>query len=372
MAQTGAGDTIGVGIVGLSASGGWAAATHVPALASLDGFELSALSASSAASARAAGDKFGVEHAFDNAADLAACDAVDLVVVAVRVPAHLRLVSAAYEAGRDVLCEWPLGNGLDQAVAMADAARSAGVRTFTGLQARSAPALRFLRDLVADGYVGEVLSTSMVGSGMTSGGPAVESGKRYLVDRDNGATLITIPFAHTIDALTMVLGDFAEISATTATRLRGVRETDTGATVVPTSEDQLALSGTLRTGAVASVHYRGGSSRGTNFWWEIKGTEGELVVAADSGHLQLASVTITGARGLDSHLTELPVPGSYNLAPEGPGGRALNVTNAYAHILSDLREGTRQVPDFDHAVRLHRLVDTVHRSAASGTRLPVT
>lgn len=46
---------VGVGIVGLSANGGWAAMAHVPALRALPGYEIRALSASSAESARAAG-----------------------------------------------------------------------------------------------------------------------------------------------------------------------------------------------------------------------------------------------------------------------------------------------------------------------------
>jgi predicted dehydrogenase len=53
--------------VGLSASGGWAATAHVLALAGIDGYELRALSASSAESARAAGEKYAVPLAFGSA-----------------------------------------------------------------------------------------------------------------------------------------------------------------------------------------------------------------------------------------------------------------------------------------------------------------
>jgi predicted dehydrogenase len=55
-------EPIGVGIVGLSAAGGWAATAHVPALAALDGYQLRALSASSVESAAAAAERYGVRH----------------------------------------------------------------------------------------------------------------------------------------------------------------------------------------------------------------------------------------------------------------------------------------------------------------------
>src|SRR3989454_75809 len=54
---------MGVGIVGLSATQGWAAGAHAPALAALDGIELRALMASSASTGRVAGAVHGVPAA---------------------------------------------------------------------------------------------------------------------------------------------------------------------------------------------------------------------------------------------------------------------------------------------------------------------
>ena len=110
----------------------------------------------SAAAARA-------RDAFDNAEALIAHPAVDLVVVSVKVPEHHQLVSAAIDACKMVFCEWPLGRTSNEAVDLARRARIAGVRTVVGLQASFAPAIRYLADLIADGYIGEVLSTGRRG-----------------------------------------------------------------------------------------------------------------------------------------------------------------------------------------------------------------
>src|SRR5687768_7426990 len=141
---------VNVGIVGLSASGGWAARAHVPALAAVEGLELRGLTASSAASARAASDAFGVP-AYPSVRELA--QAVDLVLVAVKVPRHRELILPALELGVPVLSEWPLGLDLREAEELERAAR--GTRTFVGLQGRSSPTFRWLADLVADGSIGE-------------------------------------------------------------------------------------------------------------------------------------------------------------------------------------------------------------------------
>lgn len=366
---------IGVGIVGLSAGAGWAGTAHVPALAALPGkFELRALSTSSPESAQAAGEKFGVPLAFGSVEELVERDEVDLVVVSVKVPHHLELVMAALTAGKIVLSEWPLGNGTAEAEEMAAFATSRNLRGFVGLQARLAPPVRYLHDLVADGYVGEVLSTSVIASG-PRWGATFDDRHAYLADYANGATLLSIPFGHTMDGLASVLGEFTQLSATLANRRTEVRHIETGTTMPKNVDDQIAVTGLLESGAVASVHYRGGVARSTNFLWEINGTQGDLLVTGDSGHLQFGQVAIHGARGKMTELGELPVPTRYDAnVPALAHARhtmAYTVAHAYAQLHADLTEGTRTAPDFAHAVRRHRFLDQVEQAAITGERQPV-
>src|SRR5881275_1491596 len=155
--------TLGVGIIGVSPVRGWAATAHIPALRALPSYEIRALSAHNAESARAAGEAFGVSAVFSDHEQLVAQPDIDVVAVTVKAPHHRELVSAALAAGKAVYSEWPLGRDLDDARAMATLAAEKEVRTVVGLQARQAPAIEFVQHLLIDGYVGEILSTSMLG-----------------------------------------------------------------------------------------------------------------------------------------------------------------------------------------------------------------
>lgn len=358
------GGRIGVGIVGLSAAGGWAASAHLPALAALDAFELRGLAASTPESAAAAGDRYGVARRYSSAHELAQDDRIDLVVVAVKVPHHRDLVLAALEAGKIVYCEWPLGRDLAEAQEMADVASSGNLRTMVGLQARSAPAFRYLRDLIADGYVGEVLSTSVIASGV-NWGPTIRPGGEYMLSRENGATMLSVPFGHTVDALTMVLGEFERLTATAALRRTSARQAQTGEVIATDVHDQIAVSGTLAGGAVASIHFRGGLSRGTNFLWEINGTDGDLQVTLGAPPIiQFATVSLGGGRNGD--MEALLVPPEYELVPSFSGRErelGYNVAHGYELLSRDLAHGTKTTPDFAHAVSRHRLLDQIEHSA---------
>src|SRR5436309_9536893 len=256
------GRKIRVGIIGANPDRGWAVQAHIPALRSLaDDFEITALSTSRRESADAAGKRFGVSLTFDNHQDLVNSAAVDVVAVTVKVPYHLELATAAVGAGKAVYCEWPLGNGLNEAETLAALAKKKGVLAVAGLQARSAPSVAYAHDLIKQGYVGEVLSTTLIGSGM-GWGPTVEPYNAYLNDKKNGATMLSIALGHAADALCHCLGEVRELSATMTVRRKSFTIAGTGQRKPRTADDQVCVSGLLEGGAAFSMHYRGGVSRG--------------------------------------------------------------------------------------------------------------
>src|SRR5438093_12043521 len=130
--------TLGVGIICVSPVRGWAAAAHIPALRALPNYEIRALSAHSAETARAAGERFGISAVFSDHAQLVTQPDIDVVVVTVKVPHHRELVFAALAAGKAVYCEWPLGRNLEEARAMAALGAEQGARPVVGHQARQA------------------------------------------------------------------------------------------------------------------------------------------------------------------------------------------------------------------------------------------
>jgi predicted dehydrogenase len=142
---------IGVGIIGASEQS-WAAVAHVPAIQSLPDFELRAIATSRLESAESAARTFGVGSYFGDSRQLVVHPEVQMVVAAINVPKHRDVVEATLNAGKIVFFEWPLAIGLDAAASIAEKARSKGVRTAIGLQARFGPAIDFFATRQRSGY----------------------------------------------------------------------------------------------------------------------------------------------------------------------------------------------------------------------------
>ena len=88
------------------------------------------------------------------------------------------------------------------------------IKAFVGLQSQTVPSISYIKDLIQNGFVGRVLSTSIVAYG---GMLVTDEANAYTLDLKNGASMLTIPFGATIHAVCHCLGEFSSLTATTAT-----------------------------------------------------------------------------------------------------------------------------------------------------------
>ncbi|MET3899529.1 putative dehydrogenase [Devosia sp. UYZn731] len=123
-----------VGIIGADTHASWAGASHIPALQAQPGLVLAAVATRREQSAKAAAEAFGAAQWFADPYAMIADETIDVITVAVKVPAHKDLVLAALAAGKAVYSESPLGATVAETEEMATAAK--GLHTAIGLQGR--------------------------------------------------------------------------------------------------------------------------------------------------------------------------------------------------------------------------------------------
>jgi predicted dehydrogenase len=350
---------IRVGIIGANANSSWAKVSHVPAINGLHGLKLSAVATRNEQSAREAAKAFGADRWFSDPLAMIRDERIDVITIAVKVPAHSELVLEALEAGKAVYCEAPLGRTVAEVEQMASAVGS--LHTAIGLQGRLNPAVRRAAQLVSSGKIGRPLKARIVSS-TTGFGPQMPSVYDYFNKKSSGANLLTISAGHTLDVVEAVLGPILEVEARTEIRWPTVKLTDTGRESVRQTADHVGLVGKTGSGAVFTAGIRGGvAHEDARFSLEIRGSEGWLSLSG--GHpfgFQCGDLKLTSNVAFVTP-EKAAVSGGFM-------GAAINVGEVYAYLVRDLQAGAFNTPDFEHALHNARLIEAVKRADELGER----
>jgi len=105
---------IRVGIVGADTNASWAKVSHIPAIRGLPCLKLAAVATRHEHSAREAAQAFGAGRWFSDPFAMIRDEQIDLITIAVKLPAHRELVLAALAAGKAVYSESPLGRNVEE------------------------------------------------------------------------------------------------------------------------------------------------------------------------------------------------------------------------------------------------------------------
>ncbi|WP_029137549.1 Gfo/Idh/MocA family protein [Nakamurella lactea] len=142
---------------GILSTGG-IAASMTDALLKHTSQRVVAIGSRSPESARAFADRFGIDRAHGSMEAMLADDEIDVVYIASPHSEHHRQAMAAMAAGKNVLVEKAFARNAGEAAEMVAAARAAGVTAMEAMWARFLPQADILRQLLADGALGEVVT----------------------------------------------------------------------------------------------------------------------------------------------------------------------------------------------------------------------
>jgi predicted dehydrogenase len=358
--------------VGLVGVGNWAKYGHLPALRLLPEYEVVAVSSRQRTTAEEIARTFGIKYAFESATELSTHPEVDLVITLPPTPQHESIVRLAIEAGKDVYCEWPLTTNTHDSEMLLTMAEAAHVRHVVGLQRRLGSTALFLRDLLAEGYVGQIRSVRLHVS-MDYFGPTRPPGLAWSLGAENFSHVLSIYGGHFLDMLFHVMSAAPKtVSAIVATQFPELTLTSTGESFANDTPDGVVAIGRLENDALFSVQIEGGKRNNSGLQIDITGTEGDLKITNSKSFGTTEDNVIEGAQGDEGRLKQLPIPHKYmRIPPTTLDVSVQDLAHLYAAHSDDRLHGTRNAPDFSDAVRMHKLIDQINLSSKTGETLVV-
>jgi len=140
--------------IGVLGAGAWARGAHLPGCRRDPRARVVAIADPQLDLARRAAADFDIPVAVADHREVIARDDVDVIDVCTPSRTHFELTWAALEAGKHVLCEKPVAYDFRDTRRAHDLARSKDLRTKVGLTFRFSPAMRYMKALAAQGFIG--------------------------------------------------------------------------------------------------------------------------------------------------------------------------------------------------------------------------
>lgn len=276
--------TIKVGIMGAS----FAKAAYLPALSKIDDVEVVAIASARLSSAQSTADEFGIPHAYDDWQEMLKQHEFDLVCIATPVVYHVAMVLAALDAGANVLCEKPFAMNADETRQMLKKAGALGRLHIIGHELRFNPTRRKVRDLIADGVIGQVRHVNILNVSASYGDPASRVENDWWGLAEMGGGRLGANGSHQIDLLRYWLGDVTSVSGEVRTLVPDRTGKDTGKPWTATADDQTNFTLKFASGAIASVFISGAARHSYGNHTQIFGSEGTILLSNSDEKLLVA------------------------------------------------------------------------------------
>ena len=337
-----------VGIIGCGAHG----RGHIQNYAEIPEAKITAIADLDADRVRQAAVKFSIPYYYTGYHEMLERHPLDIVSLALPPAANREAAIKAFEAGANVLVSKPLAMNLAEAKEMVAAANHCGKQMSMGLQNRSNPEVRALRQFLAEGKLGNVYHTRLWHGHVMHipGTPTMY--KRHLA----GGGVLFHTTVHLLDATLWALGNPKPVRASAASyqkvrRMKTPRITWQGSVTDCDIEDF----------NVGLIHFVDGSTMAVESNWLMhpRSRPSGAEILGDWGTASLRPLRVAledGERIVDvtPHIDATS-----------------QVDNVYQDFCQSILKNRPPIVQFSEMLDVHRIMDALYESAEKGREITI-
>ncbi len=335
-------------------------------------FRLTHVCTSRAETAEAGRRLIGAETATTNWREITENPAVDIVHICSPNDLHRDQLLSAMAHQKHIYCDKPLTATLDESLAIEAALDDYhGISQMT-FQSRFFPATMRARQLVEEGFLGEILEFH--GAFHHSGSVSPTAPLKWKLSAAAGGGVIADLGSHVIDLLEWLTGDFAELMVSTHIAYpRRPSADDPERMVEVDAEDSVTMLARLPNGALGSINAtKLATGTEDELRFEIFGAKGAIRFNLMHPHqLEIFDTRASGSplggnRGWTAVETgqRYPQPANGFPSPKCSIGWMRGHQHCLANFATAVATGQPAQPDLRHGVHIQRLLEACRQSAS--------
>lgn len=333
--------------------------------------------------------RFGFEEASTDWRAVVARPDIDIVDIVTPNDSHAEIAIAAAKAGKHIICEKPLARTREEARAMRDAVKAAGVIHMVAFNYRRTPAVALARKFIEEGRIGKIRNFRGTYLQDWSADPDSPLSWRF-TKKVAGSGAVGDIGTHVVDMARYLVGEISAVNAMTQTYIKtrplqaggvdklGAADKSAGG---PRGEvdvdDEVLTMLRFSSGAVGSLEAtRNAYGRNNFLTFEVHGDKGSIVFnyeRRDELQVMFADDP-SDARGFRTIYTGPAHPYGESLWPIpglGIGYTETKIVECY-DLLSAIASNTQASPNFEDGYRIECIADAIVKSAQSDAWVEVT
>ncbi|ERI95597.1 oxidoreductase, NAD-binding domain protein [Clostridiales bacterium oral taxon 876 str. F0540] len=287
---------------------------------------------------------------------------IDFIDVCTPNDSHVDIVRKAAEYKKPVYCEKPLSSSYNEAVAMADVVKKAGIVNAAALIYRFVPSINLIKNEIDEGTIGEIIDFKIKLYHKSYLNPN-KKGVWRTSPSSGGGALLDLGI-HLVDIVQFTLGNVEKVNC----RNRIFFENRTSVDEI--SNCDLYLDNGIR-GSLEVSRIFADSEESTSF--VIYGTKGSIRMfsnKADSIEIYDYNNNVTytkSSKGIDKILRYYG-PSAAGFFYDSHKASLVN----FANILLEINSDNNITPDFDEAVKAQRVVEACYKSSRENREVNIS
>jgi predicted dehydrogenase len=290
---------------------------------------------------------------------------IDLVDICTPNYLHMENAIAAAEAGKDILCEKPLANSLEECKKMLQAVKESGVKAMCAFIYRQAPAVKLAKQMIESGELGDIYHMRAAYLQDWIMDPDVPMLWRLKKEKAGSGALGDIG-AHITDLARFLVGDIDSVCGTMETFIKQRKNEQTGKMEDVTVDDASIWCARFENGALGTfeaTRFAGGRKNYNSF--EINGSKGSIAWNfEDMNYLEYWKKGEGTKQGFRKVLaTTKETPGFENWWPDGHIiGYGECFVNQTQEMMNAIAEDREPIPSFEDGVKCQAVLQAVQQA----------